>query len=275
MSNIVSFKEIIDYIEDNLTENINIEVLAKASKMSVYEFRRVFSFVAGIPISEYIRNRRLSAAAQDLGISGTTVTDIAIKYGYDAPSSFTRAFKDFHGIAPGKVKEHGKINMFTKLDFNLNIEGGDRIEYKIVHDSDFYVDGIKRNSDISDTECCENVWNEFYETEFLDDILKECKGMIYAVYDNAEDSVKCTIGARMDVGSDDMTYIPKSTWACFTLKGCDDEYVNRFYKNIVFNWLESGKYQRHYEMPNLEILPENMDIDDFSWDIRIPIKETR
>lgn len=108
MNNINSFNKIIKYIEENLSSEIDIGYLAKESGLSVYEFRRVFSFAAGLPIGEYIRKRRMSRAAEDIINEDISVTELAGRYGYDVPSSFSRAFKEFHGGSPNEIKERRK-----------------------------------------------------------------------------------------------------------------------------------------------------------------------
>ena len=102
MNNIDRFNEIIDYIEQHLTEEINTASLARLANMSVYEFRRIFAFIAGIPLGEYIRKRRLSAAAEELLSTDETISSVAARYGYDSPASFSRSFKAFHGLSPQK-----------------------------------------------------------------------------------------------------------------------------------------------------------------------------
>lgn len=99
MEYIQSIPKAIDYMEDNLLENINYEDVAKAVYMSNYHFHRIFSLVTGISANEYIKNRRLSLAGQELSMSKSKVIDIAMKYGYDSPESFSRAFTRFHGVS--------------------------------------------------------------------------------------------------------------------------------------------------------------------------------
>lgn len=273
MENINRFNDIINYIEDNFEKEIEIDVMAKAAQMSVYEFRRIFSFVAGVPVSEYIRKRRLSAAAEELMSGEKTVTEVALKYGYDSASSFSRAFKAFHGVAPTEISKSGStINMYTRIGFDFSVKGGNDIPYRIICDSDFYICGLSEVSDIEDTECCEKVWNDFYEKDSDSKIISLCGDKIYAAYTNGTNSVNCCIGARCNEEQGDCIYVPKSRWACFDIRGAEDEAVNKFYNDIVCRWLESGSYVRNDALPNIEVFPVDMEDDDFAWEIRIPIK---
>lgn len=275
MNGLSDFNSVITYIEQNLDKNINIETLAGLAKMSVYEFRRIFSFVTGVPVSEYVRKRRLSAAAEDLLAGSSTVTEAALKYGYDAPSSFSRAFKEFHGFTPAEIHKPGNdVNTFTKITFEFGVSGGSSISYSILHDSGFYVCGISGISGADDTECCENVWNSFYSSPHHSTIEALCSDKIYAVYENEHDSVRCHIGARSDssLTFPGCVYVKSAAWACFRFRGADDAAVNNFYGKLIFDWLKSTKYKKLETLPNIEVFPTDMSDDNFPWEIRIPIE---
>ena len=140
------FEDIINEIEENLTREIDINKLAKKATMSVYEFRRIFSFIAKISFGEYIRKRRLSLAALELCENKSNITEISIKYGYSSPSSFTRAFKEFHGISPlevinGNRYDTGNVNDYFKavVDFAYDIpELNQYIKSKIIKNDGEY-----------------------------------------------------------------------------------------------------------------------------------------
>lgn len=273
MNNIEIFNKIIDFIEANLTGDIDINTIAQQANMSLYEFRRIFSFIAGIPLGEYIRKRRLSCAAEDLIAGKDSITEIASRYGYDSPTAFSRSFKAFHGVSPTEVIHGSKINMCTRIDFTFCARGGKDIAYRIAEDTSFFVNGYTGLSDDTDTECCEKVWNAFYDHEELQSGLHFPEEKIYAAYENNPDGVTCHIGERAESPSADFESIriPASKWACFQLCGADDAVVNAFYEDILFRWSESGKYKRNPHIPNLEVFPVNMDDDDFLWEIRIPL----
>ena len=273
-SNLYTFNKIIYYIENHILSEIETAVLARMANLSVYEFRRVFSFLAGVPIGEYIRKRRHSLAAEELQDGGKSITEIALKYGYYSPSSFTRAFKEFHGFAPEDIKKDGNnLNMFTRLELSLCMTGGTNISYRTVYDDDFYICGVSGESDITDSECCEHVWNKFYESEQADEITKQCGGKLYAAYRNGDQSVTCCIGAKSEnSGHFDSVRIPAGLWLCFDAFGSEDAKINAFYHNILFTFFKSSRYERDEKIPNLEIFPVNMDDENFKWEIRIPVK---
>ena len=116
-----SLNEITKYIDDNLEENINYETLAKFLGVNVYTMQRLFTMIAGIPIAEYIRKRRLSNAGFDLYNSNSKIIDIAFKYQYENATSFSRAFEKFHGIKPSAINKETKLKNFPRIIFNEEI----------------------------------------------------------------------------------------------------------------------------------------------------------
>ena len=113
-----SLNEITEYIDNNLEEKINYEVLARKLGVNTYTLQRLFTMIAGLSLSEYIRKRRLSNAGYDLYEDNSKIIDIAIKYQYDNPTSFSRAFEKFHGIKPSLVTKETKLKNFPRITFN-------------------------------------------------------------------------------------------------------------------------------------------------------------
>ncbi|MBR6642836.1 MAG: AraC family transcriptional regulator [Lachnospiraceae bacterium] len=138
----------IAYIEENLTEEIRVRDVADRAYVSEYHFQRIFSALCGISVGEYIRNRRMTLAAKELAARDSKVIDVAVKYGYDSPDSFARAFQKFHGITPSQAKEKGaKLKDFAPVRISLSLEGGTMMEYKIVEKAAFTVMGRKKEFD--------------------------------------------------------------------------------------------------------------------------------
>lgn len=264
------FENAIDDIENNLTGEIDYAELARKAGVSLYEFRRIFSFIAKIPIGEYVRKRRLSLAAAELKKHDASVTELAVRYGYDSPSSFSRAFKEFHGASPSDVADgKAEFKAFTRLSARVSAVGGLDVTYDIINDKEFTISGHVGFSDDSDTECCERVWNEFYSSPYSENLEKDEK--IYAVYQTLENGVKCIIGSR-DKNDGEQITIPKCSWAKFKMHGADDEYVNGFYRDVLGQWFDSTGFKRVEGMPNVEIYPADMSGEDFLWHVLIPIK---
>lgn len=135
----------IDYIEAHLTEELDVHEVAARAYVSAFHFQRIFTSLCGMPLGEYIRRRRLTLAAQELSRSRQfRVIDAAIKYGYDSPDSFTRAFRRFHGVVPSQAGMPGvTLQSFAPMKIKLK-EGGTMLEYKIVEKPAFTVVGYCR-----------------------------------------------------------------------------------------------------------------------------------
>ena len=164
-SGIKKIEEAIDYIEANITSEIDYEEIASRMMLSVYEFRRIFAFVVGCPLSEYVRKRKLSLAACEL-VTDTCLSIQAVseKYGYSTISAFSKAFSEYHGYSPTVCRREGReISLFPRPKFKWNIEGTENRVFSVINDSSFYIKGYYAISDHTDSCCCEGVWSEFYE----------------------------------------------------------------------------------------------------------------
>lgn len=142
---IIGLQKAIDYIEDNLTETIDYKTVAAQSFSSSYHFQRVFSILCGFTIGEYIRNRRLALAGAELAMSDAKVIDVALKYGYESPDSFARAFQKFHGILPSQARNDGSnLKSFSRLVLKFSLEGGTTMNYRIETKPQLALIGYKR-----------------------------------------------------------------------------------------------------------------------------------
>ena len=129
---ITGIQRAIDYVEDNLTETIDYDEVAKKCYSSSYHFQRVFSILCGFTLGEYIRNRRLTLAGRELATTNVKVIDVALKYGYESPDSFAKAFQKFHGILPSQARSNGSnLKSFSRLVLKFSLEGGTTMNYRI------------------------------------------------------------------------------------------------------------------------------------------------
>ncbi len=142
---IAGMQKAIDYIEANLTEEIDYEKVAAEGFSSSYHFQRIFSILCGYTLGEYIRLRRLSLAGAELAGGKEKVIDIALKYGYDSPDSFAKAFQKFHGITPSQARADGKmLKSFSRLSIKISLEGGNTMNYRIEEKPRIVLVGFKR-----------------------------------------------------------------------------------------------------------------------------------
>lgn len=142
---IIGIQKAIDYIEANLTEEIDYDAVAAQSFSSSYHFQRVFSILCGFTVGEYIRNRRLTLAGIELAADHAKIIDVALKYGYETPDSFTKAFRKFHGILPSQVRTNGSnLKSFSPLVLKISLEGGNIMDYRIEKKPEMLFTGYKR-----------------------------------------------------------------------------------------------------------------------------------
>ncbi|MBO9598557.1 MAG: AraC family transcriptional regulator [Cohnella sp.] len=133
------------YIESRLMDEIDMNEAARIACCSEYHFTRMFSFLAGIPLSEYVRKRRLTLAAFEIQEHGAKVIDVALKYGYNSPDAFTRAFQNLHGITPSDARSYGhSLKAYPPMTFQLTVKGGKEMKYRIMEKDAFQVVGISR-----------------------------------------------------------------------------------------------------------------------------------
>lgn len=271
---IQKMEEIIEYIECNITSEIDYETLASQMTLSVYEFRRIFAFVVGCPLSEYVRKRRLSLAACDLMTNtGATVQEISEKYGYSTLSAFSKAFSEYHGFSPTVCQRGGcKISLFSKPKFEFHVQSPNDHAFQILNDTAFTIQGYSAFSERTDTCCCEQVWNDFYELEKD----KELSGnQIFVSYLNEHKKVKCRIGERKTPDENTATadIIPECRWLSVKMNTTDDDIVNEKYNTILCDLLPSAKFKRRMDLPTVEVFPRDMSENNFEWEIRIPIEQ--
>ncbi|WP_341876569.1 AraC family transcriptional regulator [Defluviitalea saccharophila] len=135
----------IQYIEEHITEDITVDSIAKNANVSTFYFQKGFAMLCGFTVAEYIRNRRLALAGNDLLVTDEKIIDIAIKYGYDSPDSFTKAFTRFHGVTPTSVRKDGvMLKSFAPLKIKISLEGGYIMDYRIMKKEAFTVLGNAR-----------------------------------------------------------------------------------------------------------------------------------
>ena len=181
---ITGMQKAIDYIEANLTEEIDYEKVAAESFSSSYHFQRVFSILCGYTLGEYIRLRRLSLAGAALASGKEKVIDIALKYGYDSPDSFAKAFQKFHGMPPSEARAKGKmLKSFSRLSIKISLEGGSTMNYRIEEKDEMILTGYKRRFSGVPGEREEQEKDMYVNTRVFQYILQGLSGNLEKNYD--------------------------------------------------------------------------------------------
>ncbi len=154
----------IEFIERHIAEDISAADVADHVHISPFYFQKGFRMLCGFSVAEYIRNRRLSLAGSELAAADVKIIDVAVKYGYDSPDSFAKAFSRFHGVSPSAVQRGGAvIKTFAPLKLEISLKGGYLMNYKIVKKESFTVLGVQQTFDY---ETCKQEIPKFWEEHY-------------------------------------------------------------------------------------------------------------
>ncbi len=241
-------EDAIDYIERNITEDLTVGRIAGEVNTSAFYFQRGFSMLCGYTVGEYVRMRRLSIAGEELLSSDRKVIDIAMKYGYDSPDSFTRAFTRFHGSTPTDVRRGGAmLKSFAPLHIKLTLDGGSTMEYRIEKKPAFKVMGVAKNFSYENANVeVPQFWNE----AFLQAVERPVMGMYGVCFDEemAGNEFRYMIADDYDAGPAeakklDVQEIREHTWAVFPCRGPMPLPLQEVNRRIFSEWLPAGSYE--------------------------------
>ena len=269
----------INYIEEHLGEEINLNEASKIACCSKYHFQRMFAYMADIPLSEYMRRRRMSLAAVDLQSGDNKVIDVALKYGYDSPTAFNRAFKNIHGIAPSQAKEKGVVlKAFPPISFRITIKGDSEMNYRIEKKEAFRIVGvssplekeIEKNFEIVPT-----MWANVASSGMIAQLAmmmdSELKGLLGVSSCNEAEDWKYYIAVASTKSLPDGIeeyIIPSATWAIFTGEGTNQS-IQDLEKRIVTEWLPTSGYE-YGNAPDIEVYL-NPDPQNAKYEVWIPV----
>jgi len=289
MDSLSNMNKAMEYIEEHLTEDIDYSEISKIACCSEYHFKRMFSFLSGVGLSEYIRRRRLTLAALDLKDKSLRIIDVAVRYGYDSADSFSRAFHSIHGILPSDVRNSNiQLKAYPRMTFQLSIKGGCEMNYRIVEKGPFKIVGFKKRVPIS----FNGINPEIAQmTELLTpEIIKQLKalsnveptGIISASTNFSEGRMEekgeldhyIGVATSSDKTAEfDVLKVEDSTWAVFESIGPFPETLQNVWGRIYSEWFPSSGYEA---APGPEILwNESPDIGNSKYrsEIWIPVKK--
>ncbi|WP_338541138.1 AraC family transcriptional regulator [Paenibacillus tundrae] len=289
MDSLTRLNEALNYIEENLTNTLDMKEVARIACCSEYHFTRMFSFLSGVTFSEYIRRRRLTLAAMELGRNDSKIIDIALKYGYTSPDSFTRAFHSMHGVTPSEVRDHSpSIKAFPRMTFQLTIQGGSEMNYRIEEKEAFRIVGISERVPIIFHGVNPHIAAMVQRlTPELIDTIKglsnvQPHGLISASIHFSEDRMQEQgeldhyIGAATTKESPEglaQLEVPASTWAIFTAVGPFPSTLQEIWGRIYAEWFPSSNYELS-EGPEI-LWNEHKDVTDpqYKSEIWIPVQK--
>lgn len=283
---------VLAYIEMNLDNEIDNKEISKIALCSPYQFQSLFAAMSGITLAEYIRSRRLDRAAFDLQNTNERISEIALKYGYDSPTAFNRAFQKMHGMPPSKVRlvKELKLKAFPPIKFQLCIKGASILNYRIVKQKAFRMIGYKLSTSTDNFKQFETIpqfWNKTFANGNFQKLMK-----INLAESNSADIIKGVLGicslseqdetvlnyyiatASNEKLPDEMEefYISDCTYAVFDCRGKIPLSIQEMSKRIYNEWLPNSGYE-WINAPDIErYLDGNPTSDDYVCELWLPVK---
>ena len=276
----------IQYIEEHITEDLTADRVSGYINISSFYFQKGFTMLCGFTITEYIRNRRLALAGNDLAAGEEKIIDIAVKYGYDSPDSFTRAFTRFHGVTPTIArKEQSMLKSFAPLKIKLSLEGGYIMDYRIVKKEAFTVIA---NAKTFSYEGAKDVVPQFWQEHYQTGKGKTVMG-VYGInidLDMGQDTFEYLIGDPYDSAREvpegfTVKTIPEFTWAVFPCKGAVASTLQDVNTKIFTEWLPAlkeyefaaGYCVEYYD--DASKYPKGTMDENYYCEIWIPVKKSK
>ena len=275
---IQSLNKAIDYIEDNLLFDLNCEKIAQHIYISSYHFQRIFSLLTGMTVGEYVRNRRLSLAGQELSISNIKVIDIALKYGYETPESFTKAFTRFHGVTPNQARLEGSnLKSFNRLIIKIRLEGGNIMDYRIIKKDSF---NVMAKTKVFTAENSQTEIPKFWTKYFSDGSSEKVCGMLAICAQEKDGCSEFRYGIGCECKTDskipdgfEMLTIPAYTWAIFKCTGPMPHAIQKMWTRIYSEWLPQAEYELISDY-DIELYTDgDNQSEDYISEIWIPVKK--
>ncbi|NOK61708.1 MAG: AraC family transcriptional regulator [Chloroflexi bacterium AL-W] len=287
MDTLKQFNLAMAYIETKLDSVIDFTQVARRAGCSEHHFRRMFSFLAGMSLSEYIRRRRMSQAAIELSQSDVKVIDLALKYGYTSPDAFSRAFQEVHGVTPTETRSHGaSLKGILPMTFQLTIRGGNEMKYRIVQKEAFHIVGIRRRLSLVHQGVNPEMaamWRTLTEAdiETLDALADtDPDGLLSATSNFTEGRDEGAmfdyiIGVATTHTHSDVWHVlpvPTSTWAVFTVRGAFPQALQDIWERIYAEWLPTSGYEFHNGPEIVWTAGEELPEQDYHNEIWIPVR---
>jgi len=279
---ITRLNEAVAYIEANLDKEISYDKAAQIACCSTFHFQRMFSYIANVPLSEYIRRRRITLAAFDLQSGNEKIIDIALKYGYDSPTSFNRAFHNVHGVSPSEARKKGvTLKAYPRISFKISIKGDAEMNYKIVTKDAFRIVGVREHYNMNIEQCFAKVplfWQKTVQSGIVPAICylmdQEPYGLLgVSTCMNGQDFyyyIAAATGKETPVGMVEYN-VPACTWAVFECIGAMPTAIQELQKRIITEWLPTSGYE-YADAPDIEVYFEgDQQSENYKCEVWLPI----
>lgn len=270
----------IHHVEAHLTEEIEYEELGQIACCSSYHFQRIFAYMAGMTLTEYVRRRRMSLAAVDLQNGQDKVLDLALKYGYTSPTAFNRAFQSVHGLPPSAAKEQGVVlKSFLPISFKITIQGAQEMDYRIEKKQSFRIVGVSQpvHADMEqNVTIIPPMWGKVAMDGTLAKLMSMMDGQIKGIMGvgtyAAEGECRywiATPSTQPVSGELEEWTVPAFTWAIFTGNGQCPQAIQDLERRIITQWLPTSGYE-YANGPDIEVYL-NADMSNAQFEVWIPV----
>lgn len=270
----------ISYIEEHLKDDIDYEQLGKIACCSAYHFQRMFTYMSGMPLSEYIRRRKMSLAAVDLQGGDEKIIDVAGRYGYNSPTAFNRAFQTIHGIAPSVAKNEGiPVKTFPPITFKITVKGVEEMNYRIETKSAFRIIGISQPLD-KEIENNFLVVPKMWQDAAINGTIQKLAGLmdtppmgllgVSVCNDQEQWKYFIAVSSTNVVNEFEEYTVPASTWAIFSRTGTNQS-IQDLEQRIVTEWLPTSGYE-YADAPDIEVYL-NPDPQNAQYEVWIPVRK--
>ncbi len=285
MEMIKSLQQAVVYMEGHIYDPITYEDVAKHLHLSNYHFHKTFSLVTGVTVGEYLRNRRLSLAGEELALSTKKISDVAWKYGYETPESFTKAFVRFHGVTPRKVRDRGgDLKQFNPLLIQLSMEGGRAMDYRLEKREGFQLLAKVRefSNDTSfetDNTDIAKFWGESQKDGTFKILNENSKtGDFYGVCGPiSKESNRFRYGIGVERGTEEVPEgfeiweVEPAQWAVFKCIGDDPGCIGKTWERIFKEFLPGSDFKM-LEQTDFELYSDELESGCFC-EIWIPVEK--
>ena len=278
----------LNYIEDNITDKLDYAEIARQAYCSEFYFQRIFNALCGMTLGEYIRKRRLTLAGMELYRTKAKVIDVALKYGYESPESFTRAFTKFHNIKPSEARKSGTgLKSFSRLSVKIIMKGGSTMNYRIIEKPAFKVIGMTETHSIDENQNINTIpafWDKAHKTGIIKTLLDNAfdKTYIFGIcYGNTRTNqqtfdysiaVECTDNVSVPEGYE-VSEVPARTWLVTECTGAMPEAIQKLWHEICTEFFPTSDYKPTYEMDIEAYTAGDMTSADYRSQIWIPIEK--
>lgn len=273
-----------DYLEANIGE-FDLSRAAQIACCSPFHFQRMFSYLAEVPLSEYIRRRKMTRAAADLATGQEKIIDLALQYGYDSPTAFNRAFQSVHGVAPSAARQDGvTLKAYPPISFKIVIRGEEAMDYRTLKKDAFRIVGYAKRLKLSIEENFAAVplfWGETMQS-----------GNIMKLFPLMAEEPKGILGVSTCMEGENFDYyiavvsekeplpgmtcyeVPACTWAVFPCVGPMPAAIQTLQKRIVSEWLPASGYE-YANAPDIEVYFEgDQQSPDYRCEVWLPVQKS-